>query len=265
MSREYAEGFRDHKQAIFEDFKKMIPQLDQAFPDYNIVVRPHPTESQEVYRRLAAGCQRVKVTNEGNVVPWLMATRALIHNGCTTGVEAYTMRVPAISYRVSVNDFYDYGFYRLPNKVSHQCFNFEELRETMQNILDGRQGAADGEERKALVDQYLAAQDGPLACERMVDVLEGITPTVDDDAARSIVRKTEQWFVEKGLHLAKAVKSKLPGSHNRPEFQRHRYPGISPEELSERLARFQQLLGYQQPLKIDELSNVIFRITPQTD
>jgi surface carbohydrate biosynthesis protein len=265
MSRDYAEGFRDHKQAIFEDFKKMIPQLDQAFPDYNIVVRPHPTEGQEVYRRLAAGCERVKVTNQGNVVPWLMAARALIHNGCTTGVEAYSMGVPAVSYRASVNDFYDYGFYRLPNKVSHQCFNFEELRQTMQDILDGRQGAADGENRKALVDQYLAAQDGPLACERMVDVLEDITHKSSGDTTLSIGRKIEQWFVEKGLHLAKSVKSKLPGSHNRPEFQRHRYPGVAPEELGERISRFQQLMGYHQPLKIDEISNVIFRITPQKD
>jgi surface carbohydrate biosynthesis protein len=46
MGRAYAEGLRDHKQAIFEDFQRMIPALDRAFPDYGIVVRPHPTESQ---------------------------------------------------------------------------------------------------------------------------------------------------------------------------------------------------------------------------
>jgi len=265
MSREYAEGFRDHKQAIFDDFKKMIPELDHAFPDYNIVVRPHPTEGQEVYHQIATECERVKVTNEGNVVPWLMAARALIHNGCTTGVEAYTMGVPAVSYRASVNDFYDYGFYRLPNKLSHQCFNFGELRETMQNILDGRQGAADGDARQTLVDQYLAAQDGPLACERMVDVLEDITPKCGTDTPVSVSKQIEQWFVEKGLHLAKSVKSKLPGSHNRPEFQRHRYPGIAPEAIQERISRFQQLLDYHQPLKIKKISNVIFQINPQTD
>ena len=262
MSREYAEGFRDHKQAIFEDFKKMIPELDRTFPDYNIVVRPHPTENQEVYRQIGARCERVRVTNAGNVVPWLMAARVLIHNGCTTGVEAYTMQVPAVSYRATINDYYDYGFYRLPNKLSHQCFNFEELRETIQNIVDGRWGAADGDDRQALVNQYLAAQDGPLACERMVDVLERIAQKNSADAPESTGRHVEQWLVEKGLHLAKSVKSKLPGSHNRPEFQRHRYPGIAPGELHERLSRFQQLMGYNQSLKIEQISNVIFQINP---
>jgi surface carbohydrate biosynthesis protein len=127
MSRPYAEGLRDHKQAVFENFKQLIPKLEKAFPDYNIIVRPHPTERHDAYKEIASHCERVFVTNEGNVVPWLMATRAVIHNGCTTGVEAYMMGVPAISYRASVNEDYDYGFYVLPNKISHQCFDFEEF------------------------------------------------------------------------------------------------------------------------------------------
>ena len=47
MSREYAEGFRDHKQAIFQTFKQLVPALDQAFSNYTIVVRPHPIENHD--------------------------------------------------------------------------------------------------------------------------------------------------------------------------------------------------------------------------
>ncbi len=175
MTREFAEGFRDHKLAIFEDFKRLIPSLEREFPDYTIVVRPHPTEKHEVYHEIAAQCERVQVTNEGNVIPWLMAAKALIHNGCTTGVEAHVMRVPAISYRATVNDYYDYGFYQLPNRVSHQCFDLEELRATLMKILAGELGAADDDESKALIDHYLAATNGPMACERIVEVIEKIT------------------------------------------------------------------------------------------
>ena len=78
MSREYAEGLRDHKQAVFEQFQRLIPELDKAFPGYRIVVRPHPTENHDVYNQIASQCDRVFVTNEGNVVPWLMATKAQI-------------------------------------------------------------------------------------------------------------------------------------------------------------------------------------------
>jgi hypothetical protein len=260
MSRQYAEGLRDHKLAVFKDFKRLIPDLEKAFPDYNIVVRPHPTENQGVYQQIASRCRRVRVTNEGNVVPWLMATRALIHNGCTTGVEAYVMRVPALSYRATVNDDYDYGFYVLPNKISHQCFDFEELKELLQRILEGEIGTADGNERQALIGHHLAAQEGPLACERMADVIETISKKFDQTDQLSPKNHLQRWAVTQGLHLAKHIKSKLPGSHNRPEFQRHRYPGISAEALHEKLLQFQQLLGNNRELKLEQISRVMFKI-----
>ena len=261
MSREYAEGLRDHKMAVFEHFKILIPELEKAFPDYNIVVRPHPTEKHEVYNRIASGCERVFVTNEGNVVPWLMATKVVIHNGCTTGVEAYTMKVPAISYRAAVNENYDNGFYVLPNKISHQCFDFEQLKGLLQEILKGEIGPADGNERQALIERYMAALEGPLACERMVDVLETIAQNLNPSESLSLSNKMARWFVTRGLHLAKNIKSHLPGSHNRPEFQRHRYPGISQEALEAKLLQFQQLLGNNRKLKVEQISNVMFQIS----
>jgi surface carbohydrate biosynthesis protein len=54
MSREYAEGLRDHKQAVFEQFKQLIPELEKAFPGYNIIVRPHPTENHGDYNKIAS-------------------------------------------------------------------------------------------------------------------------------------------------------------------------------------------------------------------
>lgn len=262
MSREYAEGLRDHKQAVFQDFQRIIPQLEKAFPENAIVIRPHPTENHEVYRKIADGCQRVHVTNEGNVVPWLMATKAVIHNGCTTGVEAYVTGTPAISYRASIDETYDNGFYRLPNLMSHQCFNFEQLRDLLQKILKGEVGVADGDERRRLVDFHLAGKTGPLACDRMMDVLENIS--VNTPAEKSFSKRTQRWLVTRGLHLAKNIKSKLPGSHNRPEFQRHRYPGISAETLYEKVLQFQQLLGNKRQLKVEPVSPVMLKLTPLT-
>jgi surface carbohydrate biosynthesis protein len=259
MSREYAEGLRDHKKAVFQDFQRIIPRLEKAFPENAIVVRPHPTENHEVYRKIADQCERVYVTNDGNVVPWLMATRALIHNGCTTGVEAYVTGTPAISYRESINETYDNGFYRLPNLMSHQCFAFEELRDMLQKILKGELGAANGGERQRLIDDHLAGKTGPLACERMLDVLDKISDDISGEG--SISKQAQRWLVTRGLHLAKQIKSKLPGSHNRPEFQRHRYPGISHEELHTKLSQFQHLLGNSRQLKIEQISPVMFKIS----
>jgi surface carbohydrate biosynthesis protein len=261
MTREYAEGLRDHKQAIFENFQQLIPALEREFPDYTIVVRPHPTENHEVYRKIAARCERVRVTNKGNIVPWLLATRAVIHNGCTTGIEAYVMGIPALSYRAVVNEHYDYGFYRLPNLMSYQCFDFEELRATLQKILTGWLGAADGDKRKELIDHHLAALDGPLACERIVDVCEEIMDGRSEMSTPTFRHRLNRLYIANGLRLINRYKSYLPGSINRPAFQRHRYPGVSLEEVRTRISRFQQILGDSSELKAEQISDQIFRLS----
>lgn len=252
MTFEYAKGFEELKKALFEDFQRLIPALNQAFPDNTIIVRPHPVEDQKVYQRIAAQAKQVHVTNEGNVVLWLMAAKALIHNGCTTGVEAYLMGVPAISYRATVNDYYDDGFYRLPNRLSHQCFNFEELRNTLTKILAGELGRPNGSKIQALVDNYLTAQEGPLACERIVDFIDKIIKDLSKLSRPGARDRIQGWFM--------TIRRRTRKRHKRTELRRHRYPGISAQELNKRISRFQHILGARSDLKVEQIYNQIFRI-----
>jgi len=261
MTREYAEGLRNFKQAIFEAFQKFIPALEKIFPEHTIIVRPHPTESHETYRKIAARCERVRVTNEGNVVPWLLATEAVIHNGCTTGVEAYIIGVPAISYRATVDEQYDYGFYRLPNLLSHQCFNFEELVVTLGDILAGKLGPADGDEREELINQHVAGRDGPLACERIVDVLEKIRDGRSELPKPSFGHRLKGHFKASRRNMKRRYNSYLPGAVSRSALKRHCFPGVSLEEVCTRISRFQQVLGESSDLKADQIGNHIFQIT----
>ena len=261
MSRKFAEMLRDHKQAIFDHFKTLIPALDRDFPEYNIVVRPHPTENQNIYHEIAARCQRVHVTNEGNVVAWLLAADALVHNGCTTGVEAFAMGVPAISYRVTINEDIDEGFYRLSNGLSHQCFDYEHLRATLQKILAGEIGVAGGDEPKALLAHYLCAQEGKLACERMVDVLERITANRSELPAPPLNDRLAGRSLAYRRRLSKWIKSFKSGTHAPPEFHRHRYPGISLDELRIRISRLQEVLGDKTRIVAEQIYDQIFRLS----
>ena len=130
----------------------------------------------------------------------------------------------------------------------------------LQRILAGRLGAANGSERKTLLERHMAAMDGPLACERMVEILENMSEIPDCTDNASLLKQLERWALGKGLQLVRGIKSSLPGSHNKPEFQRHRYPGIAIEEIKTKVSRFQQLLGDDRQLEIVQLSDVMFRI-----
>jgi len=262
MTRQFAEALRDQKQAVFEAFQSLIPELARAFPGVSIIVRPHPTEGQDLYRRLASGKDRIHVTNEGNVVPWLLGAKALIHNGCTTGVEAFVMRIPAFSFRPSVSEAIDTTFYVLPHGLSHQCFTTAELIDRIQQVLDGKLGAAGGEKRAALVKRYLTGQEGALACERMMDVLLEITEKGQGVPAPSLPKRLSGIITAQTRFWIKRVKSYFPGSHAPPEFHRHRYPGITLEELRRRIRLFQEILGDEIPISAEAITPQIFSIRP---
>jgi len=262
MNREYAEGLTRHKQAIFKDFQRLIPILDQTLTDHTIIIRPHPAENQEVYHNIASTCKRVSVTNEGNVVPWLIAAKALIHNGCTTGVEAYALGLPTITYRASKNEYYDNAFHRLPNQLSHECLDHEQIQETLANILEGKLGHANSDERKKIMEHHLAAMNGPLACDRMVDIFEEISSQQQTAPAPALKDRLVSRFWATRRRLKKRIKGfKANMSHNKADFLVHRYPGVCKEDLQRRLAQFQQALGDRTELKVEKIFHQFYRIS----
>jgi hypothetical protein len=189
-----------------------------------------------------------------------MATQALIHNGCTTAVEAYVMRIPAISYRATIDEKYDYGFYALPNQLSHQCFDFDQLQQTLSKILAGELGAADGDKRLALIDHHLSGHKGPLACERIIDVLEKIVDGLSGLPNPLLWGRLEKWIKTTKRRVGQRSKLRVARSDKSREFQSHKYPEIFIGELRSRVSKFQQVLGKGRELKVEQIYPKLFRI-----
>ena len=83
---------------FFKAFHSVLPKI--ATEDRKVVVRPHPSESLVPWEDLAkVHPGKILIVREGNVVPWLQAAEAVLHNGCTTAVEAFCLGRPVIAYR----------------------------------------------------------------------------------------------------------------------------------------------------------------------
>ncbi len=262
MDREFVERLYRHKSDVFASFKKMIPVLNKSFPELTIIVRPHPVENPEVYHLIANQSPGIKVINEGNVIPWLLAAVAVIHNGCTTGVEAYMLEVPAVSYQAAGDRDLDRSFYHLPNYLSHQCFSLDELLETLTDIESQRFGAASGQARKRLMAHYLASQDGPLACELILDRLEETAKKLDSVPLPSFSTRCTGAYLALKRRVKKHIKALKPGSKYRPSFQRYRFPEISLESLQNRVKALNKSLGVFPEPEIRRISRFVFRIGP---
>lgn len=73
--------------------------LAAKFPNLNFIYRPHPSEDHQYYKTVFNGVANIEVNHEGPVNPWILGAKALIHDGCTTAVEATIAGIPVINYK----------------------------------------------------------------------------------------------------------------------------------------------------------------------
>jgi surface carbohydrate biosynthesis protein len=256
-SLEFARGYAAHKTALFRAFRAMLPDLAAAHPEFAFVVRPHPVERREPWLDAVRGLSNVHVVHEGNVVSWLRAASGLIHNGCTTAVEAAVVGTPAITYRPVRTAPYDL---ELPNGLGHEAETPEELCELAGRVLRGELGCAPGAGSRPL-SEVLAALDGPLAADRIAEVLAqsdaargGLPRPPWHDQLRGRFDATRRSFVKQ------VIKARIPGHRNNPAFQRHRFEGVSVEELRLRVARLGRALGRFGAVEVEPIAEHIFRV-----
>ena len=86
---------------------ELVSKLSLKFPDKNIVLRPHPSENTEYYRAIFKCIENVHIVYEGAVTPWILACKLMIHNGCTTAIEATLSNKPVINFDVNKNRNFD--------------------------------------------------------------------------------------------------------------------------------------------------------------
>jgi len=260
MPRPFAEGLELHKQRILDDFLVMIPALEKAFPGVTIVIRPHPSEDHGIYHELAARCSRIVVNNEGNVLPWLLACKLLVHNGCTTAAEAYAMGVPAVAYLKTFDERYDTDFQGMPNQLSQQCFELDELTACIGRNLAG-DTADNGKDsaKEALIDHYLAARDGQFASERILDVLDQQYCQLDSLPAPSPGGRLQARFLIRLKAVVTRLNMQRPGP-NRQAYHDHRFPPITVSQLEERIQRIGKVLQRFDKVRVRQHSEHVFHI-----
>jgi hypothetical protein len=234
--------------------------LAQTFPSLNIVVRPHVAENHDPWHAVAAGNENVHVVHEGNVMSWTLASSALIHNGCTTAVEAFVLRKPAVTYRPVMDERLETY---LPNALSYPARDDESLCDTVSQILSGELGPCDTPEHWQCVRHHIAALDGPLASERIVDVLEDMEGQPSGVVQPGRLRYARGWMRAHLRARSKRANANKPGHKNNADYERKRFPGITLAEVRDRLNRLGKQLGRFESLQVEEIEDNIFRIVPE--
>jgi hypothetical protein len=246
---------------LFDHFLELVPALSRRFPEHAVVVRPHPSESHARWREMAGRLPNVHVVYENGAQPWLMACACLIHNGCTTAVEAAMLGRPALAYQPVQSERYDH---HLPNRLSQSVRSLQELGDRVEEVLAEGAAAAEDPTRRALLSHHIAALEGALACERIVEVLEDVDaegPLLEPPDPDRVVGS---WLHAHGRALVKRVAARMPANadtKNSPEYESHRFPGVKLRQVRERVRRFGETLGRFGDVRVRKLAKNVFRVS----
>lgn len=253
-------GLAAHKSVLFDHFREMVPAVARACPDHRIVIRPHPSEKRETWSEIAAGSANVQVVHEGNVVPWILASELLIHNGCTTAIEAYVLGKTAIAFQPKTSE--DFDLY-LPNLLSSRAFDLDSLLDLAVTHLSGGlpQDPAELARMQQLIADYVASVDGPLACERILDALQdfadgGGTAKQIDPTRRTFARGAA--MLRGGIQRCEAY---IPGHHNNAKYLRHMFPGATLAAVSDQIATYASILGRFESVRARSVCENVFELT----
>ena len=158
----------------FYSFSDMISTLAKSRPKKNFVVRPHPAEPLDGWRKIFKKRDNLFLVREGDVTPWIAACDALIHPGCTTALQAILMEKPVFSFvsekglrnHVHLNDF--------PNQISYKTHTAGELLNAIDGIENGSHSGEqiDSKKRQKSLDDRISNYSGRYAADLIAKDLE---------------------------------------------------------------------------------------------
>ncbi len=131
-TKEFIANLLNQFDMVLQEYIKLTKYLAQAFPRADFILRPHPFESLEVYKKALGHIPNVKIESRDTVARWIWESKALVHYECSTALESAFAGRPAFS----LSQFKDIRPVEAIRKVTDYCDSFEDMKAKIQKVLD---------------------------------------------------------------------------------------------------------------------------------
>lgn len=263
--KNYIADLAIYKNILFKNFLEVIPFIAKNMPHQSIVVRPHPAESHEPWLKISKEHKNVHVVQEGNIINWLKACQVVLHNGCTTAIEASILGIPAVSYQPIRDRRFDP---ELPNKLSLTIDNQKALVDLLSQILKKSDNTTQHiletlrYNNRQIIEPYISNLGADsLASEMILSKIQHhlvhqkkLPPSIFVKISGMI---RYYWRKRKKLAAAQNYKSKLS-----PSIRQNDFPEISINKIKEKIYLLSKSLdGRFDHLTIKKFKDNIFLIS----
>ncbi len=235
-----------YKQSLFQHYSECIVDLSKKLASTNFILRPHPSEEHSTWKQKFKDLPNVHVINEGNVINWIMASEAVIHTGCTTGIEAFVAGKPVLRY----HPVYDARFESdLPNSLGEAFENLNDLYVRLKEILADKQSYRHDPKSFEMLKYHIENISGPYSYQLIMEQIDQLNYgalsgnkvkhlNITDPLKIKFERNKMNFFRNNEFLLTKFLGKDVVFKHSR---RTQRFEGVSPKIIKQKMERIFEL------------------------
>ncbi len=228
-----------------DEMLPLIQWVAKNLPAMKMVIRPHPAERPEFWHTHVEHYPQATIIPRSNPHPWILGSEAVVHTGCTTGLEAILLDKSAINIMPSAHPSFD----RMVNHVNPTFSTWQDAAAALKKFLAKEAGPItdNGPRFEAALEGYLpgyrTGRSAAMIGDSMIALLKshGATPRKD-----YTLQYRGEGFRRQNRHPT--LKDKMTAT---------------PEELITAFKNLMQLSGPIGNVKISMLDESLFILSPQ--
>ena len=247
-----------------EDYKKLyefieaIKYLAKNNNGYDIVLRPHPRDNINTWKVFLQDIPNVHIISEDSITAWVKNAFAIMHNGCTTSIEATISGKPVLTYSPFQME-YDH---KLANSLGYNIKSKEELLIKANELFNSEKIK---EKKKVEVNisealsKKLYIDNNELAAEKILKAWESLD---NKNLSQSNNWMKFYWFCKiiRFKKIFHKIMSKLFINKLKPFKENYKFPALNEKDIRAKVLRLQKILGIKKELKCKLLSETTILI-----
>ena len=237
---------------------KAVQYLSNHNNGFDIVLRPHPSEDIETWDILLKGIPNVHVIRDGPINVWVKNSFAVMHNSCTTALEATVSKKPVVTYIPFEQQYAS----KLANELGHRVESLEELSNKVNNIFVSHKLHNQKELDTPLpkiVSKKIHFDANELAAEKMIKIWENIA---SDKLSKASNLKSFKWLFTyyKLKRITAKLLKRLSSSKINSTNKNSKFPELNQYEINEKIKKFQHILGINKKIECKLLTKKTIHI-----
>ena len=245
-------------------FMDAIVHLANNNKGYDIVLRPHQNEDIESWEIYLKDVPNVRVIHEGSITSWVKHAFAIMHNGCTTALEATISDKPLLTY---IPFEQDYGN-ELSNDLGDKIKSKEDLEVKVNSLFNelNTNNEKKSDRDSEIVSNKIFIDNDELASIKIIKVWENLAKSSDG------LSKSINWTIYELLLklmkingiLSKVLKFISSGKLNSKK-KNFKFPSLNYNNINLKVKNIQNILGLTKNIKCKLLSDRTILIKKDTN